>query len=149
MSNTNKDNLVNLIYDYCAKHGLPEDKINHLFSDELDYWLDSKVEFKRRTTQQNAALHLYFTQLADALNAAGFDMAHFPYKKSASIPWTPETVKEYLWRSLQVAYLGKKSTRDLSKWEVDKVYDILNRYLGEKTGVFVEFPSEEALLHYK
>lgn len=143
--NTHRDNLVDLIWDYCQKHGLEDAKIQSLFSDDHSDWLDTPTAFKRRSSQQNAALHLYFTMLAVALNDAGFDMIHFPYKQGASIPWTNKTVKEHLWRSLQNAYLGKKSTRDLDKWEVSKVYEILNRYIGEKTGVFVEFPSIESL----
>ena len=96
---------------------------------------------EKRTLKQNNALHLYFSNLAEELNDAGFDM-----KKTirVDIPWTPYTVKEYLWRPLQEAYLLKRSTTELDKQkDIDAVYDILNRAIGERTGVFVPFPNIE------
>lgn len=97
----------------------------------------------QRTLQQNKALHKYFDLLADELNQAGFDMKR-TLKPSVDIPWTPENVKEYLWRPLQEAYLHKESTTELTSDQIDKVYEVLNRHLGETTGVTVEFPSQDA-----
>jgi len=95
----------------------------------------------KRTLEQNNALHLYFKQLAEALNDAGFDM-----KKTmkVDIPWTAENVKEFLWKPVQRAYLHKNSTTELRKQgDIDKVYDIINRALAERTGVSIPFPSVE------
>jgi hypothetical protein len=104
---------------------------------------DQKASSKR-TLKQNSALHLYFTLLADELNDAGFDMRK---TLQVDIPWSPLTVKEYLWRPLQEAYLLKRSTTELDKQkEIDAVYDILNRVIGERTGIFVEFPNIEMML---
>lgn len=103
-------------------------------------------EIDTRTSQQNRALHLYFTLLADALNDAGFDMRE-TIRQDVDIPWTPETVKEYLWRKIQIAYLKKQSTKRLKKKEIDKVYDVLNRVIGERTGVFVPFPNIDNLFY--
>lgn len=96
----------------------------------------------QRTLQQNKALHQYFTLLAQELNLAGYDMKR-TLKPSADIPWTPENVKEYLWRPIQEAYVNKESTRELTTKEIDKVYDVLNKHLGETTGVTVVFPSKD------
>lgn len=96
----------------------------------------------KRTLQQNAALHLWFRQLAEALNAAGLDM-RATLKPEISIPWTGETIKEYLWRPVQKAQLEKQSTADLTTSEIDKVWETLNKHLGEKFGVHVPFPSME------
>ena len=98
----------------------------------------------RRTLKQNAALHLYFSNLAEELNDAGFDM-----KKTirVDIPWSAMTVKEYLWRPLQEAYLLKRSTTELERGkEIDEVYDILNRVIAERTGIHVPFPNIELML---
>ena len=95
----------------------------------------------QRTLQQNRSLHLYFTMLADELNAAGYDMRR-TLKPGVDIPWTPDNVKEFLWKPLQHAYLDKESTTELTTKEIDKVYDVLNRHLGETTGVTVVFPSK-------
>lgn len=96
----------------------------------------------QRTSQQNKALHKYFTLLADELNAAGYDMRR-TLKPGVDIPWTPELVKQYLWKGIQEAMLGSDSTRELTTKEIDKVYDVLNKHLGETTGVHVAFPSKE------
>ena len=96
----------------------------------------------QRTLQQNKALHKYFELLAQELNQAGYDMKR-TLKPSVDIPWTPDNVKEYLWRPLQEAYLNKYSTTDLTTKDIDKVYDVLNKHLGETTGVTVVFPSKD------
>lgn len=103
--------------------------------------VDIKVSYARRSYKQNNALHLYCQQLADELNNSGLDMKQV-LKSSVDIPWTTETVKDYLWRPVQKQKTGKKSTTDLTKNEVSEIYEIINRYLGEKTGVYVEFPHE-------
>lgn len=96
----------------------------------------------QRTSQQNRSLHLYFTLLAEELNQAGYDMKR-TLKPGVDIPWTPDNVKEFLWKPVQHAYLDKESTTELTSAEIDKVYDVLNRHLGETTGVTVEFPSQD------
>lgn len=105
----------------------------------------STVEEKKRTSAQNRALHLYFTQLAEALNNAGLDMRR-TLRPDVDIPWNSETVKEHLWRPIQKAELQKESTTRLSTKDIDAVYDTLNRHLGEKFGICVSFPSIEGML---
>ena len=99
----------------------------------------------RRTSQQNRALHLYFTLLSVALNDSGFDMKK-TIARDIDIMWTPYNVKEYLWKPLQKEMVGEKSTAKLKKDELDKVYDVLNKVIGERTGEFVPFPSLEYLM---
>lgn len=96
----------------------------------------------KRTIAQNRSLHLYFTLLSDALNDSGYDMRR-TLKPSISIPWSSSSVKEYLWKGIQEAMFNKESTTELTSAEIDKVYDVLNRHLGETTGVYVGFPSKE------
>ena len=102
-------------------------------------------EVKQRTLRQNKALHKYFTHLAAGLNASGFDMKK-TLKESVEIPWTPETVKDWLWRPIQQAQLGKESTTELTTKDIDEVYDTLNRHLGKITGLHVPFPSVDELI---
>lgn len=106
--------------------------------------VDLLMRKAKRTDQQNAALHLWFTMLADELNSAGYDMKK-TMRKELDIPWTAYNVKEFLWRPMQEATLGKKSTTKLNTDEIDKVYDAINRVIGERTGVHVPFPSIENL----
>lgn len=97
---------------------------------------------KRRTPTQNKALHLYFGLLAEALNDAGMDMRTF-LKESVDIPWSGETVKEHIWKPIQIAKTKKESTTELDKvGEIDEVYEIINRHLAQK-GIHVPFPSME------
>ena len=103
-----------------------------------------KLHRKRRTDKQNAALHLYFTQLSEALNDAGFDMKKL-LKQEIDIPWDTINAKEYLWRPIQKELLKKKSTTELKSNEIDKVYEVLNRMIGERTGIYIPFPSIEEL----
>jgi len=100
---------------------------------------------KQRTIQQNKALHLFFILLADDLNSAGYDIKK-TLRNDIDIPWTPILVKELIWRKVQDAYLGKKSTTKLKTDEVSKVYDVINRYMGEKFGIDTQFPSIEELM---
>lgn len=105
-----------------------------------------QCEIKTRTPQQNRALHLYFTLLAEALNDAGFDMKK-TIRKDIDISWTPISIKEYLWKPIQEALFKQKSTTRLKTKDIDKIYDILNKTIGERTGVTVQFPSIENLIN--
>lgn len=97
---------------------------------------------KPRTSTQNKSLHLFFTNLASTLNEAGLDMKAV-LKPQVMIPWTPENVKEYLWKPVQRVLLHKSHTADLTTKEVSEVYEVFNRHLGESVGVYEPFPSNE------
>lgn len=99
---------------------------------------------EQRTTQQNKALHKYFRLLADELNGAGYDMKK-TLKPEVEIPWTEISIKDFLWRPIQRAQLGKDSTKELNTSDIDKIYDTLNRHLSEKFSISVPFPSESEL----
>jgi len=96
----------------------------------------------KRTLTQNRAMHKFFEMLAKDLNTAGLDMKR-TLKPSVEIPWTPVTVKEYLWKPIQDAMLEKESTTELSTKEVNEVYETLIRHLGEKFGITTVFPKIE------
>jgi hypothetical protein len=100
-------------------------------------------EKKQRSGPQNRSLHKYCTLLADALNNAGLDMKK-TLKPEIDIPWTCENVKDHLYKPILKALTGKKSTRDMNTVEPSEVYDVLNRFISEKHGVSVEWPSEES-----
>lgn len=101
-------------------------------------------QFNKRTLQQNRALHLYFTLVANELNDAGLDMRK-TLKPEVEIPWSKNTVKEYLWRPIQELQLRKRSTTMLSTKDIDAIYDTLNRFLA-KQGLHVSFPSIEEII---
>lgn len=101
-------------------------------------------ESGQRTTQQNKALHLYFTHVAEALNAAGLTIEEVLQKFTLELEWTPESVKEIIWRTAQKRMFNKTSTTQLSKKvEIDRVWEACNRFLGERLKIeSIPFPSE-------
>lgn len=96
---------------------------------------------KTRTNTQNRALHLYCRMLAEALNDAGLDQRQV-LKPGIDIPWTPDAVKEQLWRPVQIAVIGKESTTDADSDEYSQVYDVLNRHLITRLCVSVPWPQQ-------
>jgi hypothetical protein len=100
---------------------------------------------KRRTSQQNNALHLWFSWVARELNEAGYSVKVVLSKK-LEVDWNTELVKEILWRTAQRSITSKKSTTELNKMEeIDLIYNHLNRHLGEKFGIYVPFPDAKEL----
>lgn len=97
---------------------------------------------KQRTVRQNSAIHKFFELLAFELNTAGLD-ARKVLKPSYQVWWTPEMIKRDLWCQLQDVMVSKKHTSELTRQEVDKIYEQLMQMLGEKWGIYVPFPSNE------
>lgn len=103
------------------------------------------TEEKQRTTLQNRSLHKYFSLLAKELNEAGLDMKAV-LAPSVDIPWTPENIKNHLWRPVQKVYANKESTAELTTKETTDIYEALNRHLAWKFGVTVSWPSTEEIM---
>ena len=85
-----------------------------------EMWRENKyveVELRRkakqRTLTQNRALHLFCQWLADTLNDAGYDMRK-TLRQDVDISWTCESVKEHLWRPIQIAMTDKRSTTEIT-----------------------------------
>lgn len=98
---------------------------------------------KKRTEQQNRALHLYFRLVAEQMADAGYTVQHI-LRFTADLQPTPSFVKR-LWQEFQLRILGKRHTRELKKQEdIDKVYDEFNLFLAEKLNLEnIPFPSIE------
>lgn len=110
-----------------------------------DYELKIEELKLQRTVTQNNSLHLYFQQLADALNDAGYSVNTF-YKEGIELPFSQLIVKELIWKEFQKLVLGKESTATLTTDEVDKIYRPLRQYLIEHKGIDVPFPSIDNLI---
>lgn len=97
-----------------------------------------------RTLNQNRAIHLWLTIVADELNKRGFTVQQIVEKiRRAEIRPTMEVLKEVVWRPYQKAATHKESTTQLNKSEVDKIYEGLNLWLGEHFELYVPFPSKD------
>ncbi len=105
-------------------------------------FIGMEADKKQRSLPQNNSLHKYCTLLAEELNNAGMDLRAV-IRDEIEIPWNKDSVKSYLWKPIQKSLFQKESTTELTTGEVDKVYELLNKTVGERTGVFVPWPSEE------
>lgn len=99
-------------------------------------------DVKQRTSLQNRAGHLWFTHIAEELNNAGLEM-QVVLAKRKGIFWTPEAVKECLFKVLAKAMYNKTSTTQLTTKEFSKVTEQLQAVLARDYGVNVEVPSVE------
>lgn len=105
------------------------------------------VEVKRirtRSQEQNAAMHLWLTWVAKALNEGGL-YRHLVLAECPELSWTMDAAKEDLWRPIQWGLVRKESTAELYKPEVNDVYEHLNRFLAEKFGISIRFPNKNDL----
>ena len=113
---------------------------------ELDKAVKAKslVEFKRiseqRSNRLNSALHLWFEMIAEDLNNAGLYMRLDFYSANAEVNWTAESIKEGIWRPIQIALTGKQSSAKLTNKEACSIIDEIIRFLGEK-GITTPFPN--------
>lgn len=96
---------------------------------------------KSRTSQQNRALHLFFTFVADELNNLGI---HFVYKglkgHDIETEWTPLTFKEFTWKPIQKTLFGTETTTKLTTSQINKIVDVIINFFGEK-GIEISFPN--------
>jgi len=92
-----------------------------------------------RTEKQNNAMHLWFRQMAEQLNDAGYANKH-PFNDQIEIPFTEGLVKEMLYKPIIKAMYQKTSTTKLTGRELSEAAEVLVRWLSEKKGIYVPFP---------
>ena len=103
------------------------------------------IKNKIRTQQQNKALHFWFTQVAELLNNTGFDMRVF-LQEGVDIRWSPYTIKEHIFRPTMTQLFGYKSTKDLKTTDIDAIFEVISKAIGERTGEYAPFPCIESLM---
>ena len=108
----------------------------------------SKPE-KIRTIKQNRSMWKWAKNMADALNASGFDKRKFYEavlsKGGQDLPWSKESVIDDLWRPYQEAITGKKSTTKPSTSQYIEIYDHVNHGVSRMTnGISVQWPCRES-----
>ena len=101
---------------------------------------------KKRTDKQNKALWKLFELMAESLNDSGYDMRK-TLKPEIDIPWNKNTICEYIWKPIMKAQKLKNSTTELTTKDINDIYEVVNRFLGEKLGIHVPFPSYEEILY--
>ena len=106
--------------------------------------MDKRSE-KKRTIRQCRALHKYFELLAQELNDMGLDMKK-TLKPEVDIPWTGENVKRFLWLPVMKTMFTKEHTAELTTIEIDRIFDVITRHLGERFSISIPFPSIDELI---
>lgn len=116
---------------------------------EEHHHITVKLEIgKQVSTKQKNALHVYCRMLSKALGDAGLDMKQV-LRPGTDIPWTEISVKEFLWRPIQKAMTGKKSTKEPYRKDYGEIYDVINRYISDKFGVHVPWPVKKQIKHIR
>ena len=101
---------------------------------------------QQRTSPQNRACHKYFDLMANELKNSGVTFSEYVrMRPKLEMHWTPHRVKE-LWKEACFHMYGHTSTAQMNTKQVNDVYDVVNKALGEITGVYVPFPSFETLI---
>lgn len=107
--------------------------------------MTTQAEEKQRTSQQNRAMHKYFTDLANELNAAGVDQKLFiDHLKGWEVPITADFLKQ-IWKIKQEKMFGTTSTTQLNTHHVTQVYETVNKFVGQAFGIHTAFPTQEEL----
>jgi hypothetical protein len=111
--------------------------------------LESPKQPLKRTITQNKALHKYFELIAQELQNQGQTMQGVIKKiDMCEITPTTRTVKEIIFKPIQEATLGKKSTTELTTSEINQVYEIMSMFLAKEFEISIPFPSYEQSDNY-
>lgn len=94
-----------------------------------------------RTTLQNRSIHKYCALLAEAFESSGLDMQEV-LSKAVPVKWTMESVKEVIWKRIQVVmYPDKPSTTQLDTKDVNEVYQVISRHMATEFNIKQSFPN--------
>lgn len=108
--------------------------------------VDLKEVKDTRSSRQNASLHLYFTMISQELNELGMEFNYTGIKgMNISTRYTPDIIKDFFWRPLQITLFDIKSTTKINTKQINEIIDIISKFFAEK-GVYLQFPSMESLI---
>ena len=111
----------------------------HAHLEVVDFEIIKKK--KRRTTQQNKAIHRYCEMLALSFNAAGITKRlTLPSGYVIETDWSMDSVKREIWHPIQDSLFGTTSTADLETKQVNEVYMIIDRDVAGPQGISIPFP---------
>ncbi len=123
-----------------------KDKMNFFIAFITTQFDDGKkilytIKDTTRSDRQNNAMHLWFRQIAQELNDAGYWVRH-PFSDKLEIPFTEILVKETLYKPIIKAMYDKNSTGRLTPQELSNAAEVLVRWLSENKKVYVPFPQQ-------
>jgi hypothetical protein len=123
-----------------------KDKMNFFIAFVTTQFDDGKkilyaIKDTTRSDRQNNAMHLWFRQIANELNDAGYWVRH-PFSDALEIPFTEVLVKETLYKPIIKSMYNKSSTGRLTTQELSEAAEVLIRWLSEHKQVYVPFPQQ-------
>jgi hypothetical protein len=123
-----------------------KDKMNFFIAFVTTQFGDGKkilyaIKDTTRSDRQNNAMHLWFRQIAQELNDAGYWVRH-PFSDKLEIPFTEVLVKETLYKPIIKSMYNKSSTANVTPRELSEAAEVLIRWLSEHKGVYVPFPQQ-------
>jgi len=114
---------------------------------ELGRTIELKALSDNRSSKQNRALHKLFTIMSEQLNEMGLEFNYDGVTgKKLSTRYTPDVVKNYFWRPIQMALFDIESTKHINTIQINEIVDVISKFFGER-GVVIEFPSVEMLMN--
>ena len=109
--------------------------------------VDLIIKRNTRSTKQNSALHLLFTIISSQLNEMGLEFRYLGLSgQILEMRYTPELVKNHIWRPIQVTLFDIKSTKKINTIQINEIVDVLTKFFGER-GVVIEFPNVNQLIN--
>lgn len=132
-----------MIYNLSNKYGKENAATEFKRLNEVAATIELKAVKMTRSSAQNRALHLFFTQVADQLNNIGIAYVHHDLFTGIEIEsqWTMELFKSQVWKKLQKAMFGIDSTTKLKRNQIDPIFETINKFFAER-GIEVSFPCE-------
>jgi hypothetical protein len=114
---------------------------------ELGKTIELKALSDNRSSKQNRALHKLFTIMSEQLNEMGLEFNYDGVTgKKLSTRYTPDVVKNYFWRPIQMALFDIESTKHINTIQINEIVDVISKFFGER-GVIIEFPSVDVLMN--
>lgn len=105
------------------------------------------IDAKPRTPKQNASLHLWLRLLARSLNESGQSLGDGKLIR-VPVAYTEENLKEAVLKPyMNALYPDVKSTTELTTAQAQELYKNLDLIIAERSGVHVDWPSEESLYY--
>jgi hypothetical protein len=114
----------------------------------MDYPEDVKQETEKiRTALQNRALHKYIRDVANEMANNGHSL-NVILKPTFEIPSNEKTFKHVIVHPLIKAIFGIESTKDMTTKQINELYDIINKQVGEHCQIHIPFPNT-ADMHFE
>lgn len=134
-------------YNLKSSQGIANARANLDYHIKKGNTIEQKYIRKTRSSQENRALHLYYSNVANALIEIGYNYSYINQMTGEiiEIPFTGELFKEYFWRPLQQTMFKIESTTKLTTFMINDILEALSLWLAEK-GVQVKFPNRLDLL---